>query len=586
MKQILSILFLTIAVGQWQLPAQTPENDKKTRIDFIRADDWDYNEKNKPGAQMITGNVVFRHDSAYLYCDTAYFYRETNYLEAFSNVRMEQGDSLFIFGDQLYYNGDEKLARLRNHVRMENNTVTLLTDSFNYDRKINLAYFFDGGVIIDEENELSSVFGQYDPNKKEATFQYKVKLDNPKMNLFSDTLHYHTVSKIATILGPSRILAEGTTIYSSNGWYHTQNETSMLLDNSTIHNKGTFITGDSIYYDRLAGEAEIFGHMYVNDSIQKALLKGNYGFYDELEESAWTTDSALCVDYSTLDTMYIHADTIRAFTLWGNHPRPQKREAITPEERDSITQSRDSIQTLDSYLQSKQPDTSHIENTLATVTDSSLVAPATLDTIYRKVKANFGVRIYSEQLQAVCDSMTISNKDTIINMYIDPIIWSDNMQLFGDFIQVHLNDSTLEKIHVQGYVFSTQQIDSLHYDQIYGREMFGFFNPLGKLEQVDINGNVNCIYFPIDDKDSTLIGMVKCESSYLTMRLKDQKMERIKLYPEVTGVMKPIENLKSRQMYLDQFAWYYYIRPRDKNDIFQKRTKKESASSKKSNKKK
>lgn len=563
--------------------AQDPAGDK-TRIDFVRADDWNYSEKKHPGAQMITGNVVFRHDSAYLYCDTAFFYKDINYLEAFSNVRMEQGDTLFIYGDQLYYNGNERLLRLRNHVRMENNSITLLTDSFNYDRNLNLAYFFDGGVIIDEENDLSSVFGQYDPERKEATFRYNVKLKNPKMDLSSDTLHYNTVSKVATILGPSEIISDSTLIRSSKGWYNIYNENAMLLERSTIHNKNTLVTGDSICYNRLEGIAEIFGRMYVNDTLQKAILRGNYGFYNELNEFAWTTDSALCMDYSTVDTMYIHADTIRAFTVWGNNPLPLKREKTTQKERDSIVVAKDSIRTWDDYLSSQQADSlNRLDSSLIVVNDTMQQMP--LDTIYRKIKAYFGVRIYSDQMQAVCDSMTISSKDSIINMYQDPIIWSDNKQLFGDFIQIYIGDSTLEKAHVQGYVFSADQKDSLHYDQIYGREMFAYFDSQNSLRQIDVNGNVNCIYFPIDDKDSSFIGMVKCESSFLTMTMKEQKMERIKLYPEVTGVMKPMINLKSKQMYLDRFAWYYYIRPLNKNDIYRKRVKKETNSSKKRNKK-
>lgn len=567
----------------------------RTKVDFLQANDWNYNETKVPGAQVITGNVVFRHDSTYLYCDTAYFYKEKNSIEAFGNVRMEQGDTLFVYGDFLYYDGNTKLARLRQNVRMESlslkdkeNAVTLLTDSFNYDRSLNLAYFFEGGVVIDKENELSSSFGQYNPASKNATFQYEVKLKNPQMNLFSDTLVYNTLSKIATILGPSRIISDSTTIISQRGWYNTQLETSMLLDSTSIHNKGTVMTGDTVFYDRVKGFSEVYGNMYVNDTIQKTILKGDYGYYNEIKEYSMVTDSAVCIDYSTNDTLYIHADTLKAYTVWGNNPIPNKRVKTTEAQKDSIVMLRDTAMTFQTYsvahadtLLTHSGDSIAVSDTLVTSKDSlshkelAIPTKAPLDTIYKQVIAYYGVRAYGTRMQAVCDSLALSSKDSIINMYEDPIVWSDNYQLFGEFIQVYMNDSTIDKAHVQGYVFACQNRDSIHFDQVSGKEMFARFDSLGELRRIDVSGNVLTIYYPQDSKDSSLIGMVKCESSFLEMELKDRKMQRIKMYPETTGIMKPMENLTTKKiMYLDRFVWYDYIRPTSRDDIFQKRVKK------------
>ena len=94
-----------------------------------------------PEAQIVIGNVRFRHDSIYMYCDSACYYDKISSFEAFGNVRMEQGDTLFLYGDRLYYDGLTQIARMRDNVRMENRTTTLLTDSLNYDRVYNLGYF-------------------------------------------------------------------------------------------------------------------------------------------------------------------------------------------------------------------------------------------------------------------------------------------------------------------------------------------------------------------------------------------------------------------------------------------------------------
>ena len=92
---------------------------------------------------IFKGNVCFRRDSMFMYCDSLYFYNKKNMFDAFGNVRMEQGDTLFVYGDVLFYNGDTQLARLRENVRMINRDVTLYTDSLNYDQQINIGYYFD-----------------------------------------------------------------------------------------------------------------------------------------------------------------------------------------------------------------------------------------------------------------------------------------------------------------------------------------------------------------------------------------------------------------------------------------------------------
>ncbi len=47
--------------------------------------------------QILTGNVLFRRGGMYMYCDSAHFSEVTGNFEAFGNVRMEQGDTLFIY---------------------------------------------------------------------------------------------------------------------------------------------------------------------------------------------------------------------------------------------------------------------------------------------------------------------------------------------------------------------------------------------------------------------------------------------------------------------------------------------------------
>jgi lipopolysaccharide assembly outer membrane protein LptD (OstA) len=173
---------------------------QKTMVYLENSETLSFDQERLPGVQLLKGDVCFRHDNAFLYCDSAYFYEEQNSFNAYGHVKIVQGDTLFVYGDVLYYDGNTKMARLRHNVKMENRRVTLTTDSLNYDRLNNVGYYFQGGKLQDELNVLTSVYGYYYPNTNDAVFNDAVVLTNPKFVLNSDTLNYNTKTEIASIL--------------------------------------------------------------------------------------------------------------------------------------------------------------------------------------------------------------------------------------------------------------------------------------------------------------------------------------------------------------------------------------------------
>ena len=135
-RLFLALLSCALSVGVF---AQTQDSTvvaakdsvapKKTKVFLEHANTLSFDKERNAEAQVLNGDVCFRHDSSYMYCDSAYFFEQTNSLEAFSNVRMEQGDTLFVYGNYLFYDGNTQIAYLRENVRMENGQVTLFTDS-------------------------------------------------------------------------------------------------------------------------------------------------------------------------------------------------------------------------------------------------------------------------------------------------------------------------------------------------------------------------------------------------------------------------------------------------------------------------
>ena len=491
-------------------PKQTGERGK--RIDIVHFSKLGHTKADNPDVIVLTGDVVFRHDSTYMYCDSAYMYESVNSLEAFGKVVIEQGDTLFIYGDYLYYDGNKSLAQLRENVLMENRGLELYTDNFDYDRIADIGYFFDGGMLLDSLNELTSVYGQYSPNTKLAHFYNIVELTNPNFTLKSDTLIYNTTTKVASILSPTVIEGDSGIIYSSKGWYDTIEDKAILLNRSVIvsNDKSKTITADSLAYSRSTGIGEAFGNMEVNDTIRKVILTGDYGYYDELTDFTFATDGAQFIEYSQMDSLFLHADTLQMKTIETE----------------------------------------------------------------REVKAYHNVRFYRSDLQGVCDSMQYNTIDSLLSLYYYPVVWNDNYQITGDTIRVYFNQDHIEQVKVLDRAFATEHVDTAYYNQMRGRNIYAYFTE-GELTKIDIEGDTESIYYPLEEGKG-YVGQNTTKSSFMTIDVVNRKPVRIYWYPQSEGNMIPIPDITPENNRLKGFIDYDYLRPKNREDIFIKIERKET----------
>lgn len=493
-----------------------------------------FDQDRLPDAQLLKGDVRFRHENALMYCDSAYFYEKTNSFDAFGHIRFVQGDTLEGFGDVLYYNGNTRLARLRRNVRLVHITTVLQTDSMNYNRNENLAYYFTGGTIVDDVNQLSSVWGSYCPSTHRALFHDSVHLQNESFTLDADTLVYNTATNIANLVCPTTIVYEDkTTILSSDGWYNTSTERSMLLSRSLIlHADGKQLTGDTIYYDKKIGLGNVFGHMEMQDTVQKMTLLGNYGIVHEKEKSGFATDSAYMIDWSQEKKTYIHADTL--FT-----------EQIPFV--DTVIVAQDSIW-VDSVLVAQVPDTVY------------------RDSLYRQVRAFHTVRAYNEEFQFVCDSMVYCGKDSIATMYKEPVCWSKENQISADTIFVYVVNGAIDHAHGVGAALGIKQEGPDEFDQLSGQELTAYIRN-GELKEVLVSGNAETIFYP-RDADSSYVGVNKSQSSYVDMFFEKNKIHHVLFTTETTGTLYPMSQIEWQDTRLLGFFWAQQERPTGWQDIF------------------
>lgn len=550
--------------------------------------------------QIVVGNVEFRRGGMFMYCDSAHFYDSPGAIEAYGNVRMQQGDTLFVYADELDYADTTQLAVLYadfgKKVRLINRDVTLTTDIFNYDLGIDLGYYEVGGVLTDPKNRLTSWYGEYSPTTKDALFRDRVELhslrDNDTLDIFSEQMLYNTNTHIAILDTVSTIVSKDGTIHTTDGVYNTDTHQADLYRRSLVVAKnGNTLTGDTLYYDQLTGFGEAFGNIEMVDTAKKVTLLGDYGFYYEDADSARVYGHALAKEYSQADTLYLHGDTISTFRrvflpeVADDGPRAML-PAMAPVAVDSI--SADSISdgamsagvmALDSMAVDSIPVDSVaaapvIPDSVAAVmmpADSVATAippkaePALPDTVHYLV-AYPNVKFFRVDLQGLCDSMTFVSKDSLLHLDKHPVVWNENKQIFGNKIILHLNDSTVDWARLPEFGFVAEHIDEEFYNQLTGQEMFATFDN-GELRHLDVSGNVQAIMLP-QENDSTYNKIANLESSYMAADFLNQELRRMKLWPETSGTMTPLYLAKKQLYYLPQFRWFEPLRPRKPEDVF------------------
>lgn len=514
----------------------TPQMPRENRYQedkiFLEQADSLFRTDLREDIKIVKGDVVFRQGGMILRCDSAFFYTEQDRADCFGNVRMQQGDTLYIFADHLYYNGIQHFARLKSgptsrKVRLINRRDTLITDSLDYNLSMKLGWYDKGGELRDPTTTLTSIYGQYSPATKDAEFFHDVVLINRKdhYTLYSDTLYYNTATGIARIDSRTRIEGENDTIITTGGTYNTKTGFADLTSRSLILHRDSnqnvvTLEGDSIIFDRDTEISRAYRFntpgkrsrpVVLTDTANKSILIGGYGFYDNKKRESMATDYPLLMEYSRPDTVFLRADTIRT------------------------------------YVMTTVPETDSIGNPLSEPEE------------YYMAKAYNRSRFFRSDIQGIADSITYVGIDSMIYLNRRPVVWSEERQISGDIIEVHINDSTADWARLPQNGLMMEHVDEDFYNQLSAKKMLATLEE-GALKRLEAEGNVMAIMLPEED-DGSYTKLVNAESSFLDVTFEGDDFERLKMWPQVNGTVSPIAMVADDAKLLRGAVWLEAIRP-------------------------
>lgn len=490
------------------------------RIDIVNANSLKSANNIADGAKRLIGNVQFKQDDVLMFCDSAYFYKD-NSLDAFGHVHIQQGDSLHLYGELLKYNGNTRKAVLTKNVVVNKGDMQLSTDALNYDISTSVGYYLTPARIINKENVLTSDQGYYYSESNQLNFKKNVVLTNPQFVINCDTMKYNTVSKVTYFLGPTTIKSKENMIYCEDGWYDTFSDLSRFSKNAYIVTEQQKMYGDSLYYDRNKGIGRAVKNVMIIDTTQNINITGDLAMHYEFRDLSVVTGNALLMQAYDKDTLFLHADTLKA---QGDDIKP------APGAKPTKKLVKDSVKKDD-----------------------------------QKLFAFHRVKFYKSDLQGKCDSLIYALNDSIMKLYGTPTLWNDENQLTADSIQVTTGAESLRFLELKGAGFIVSQEDSLRYNQVRGKYMKGFFRD-NKLYRVNVEGNGQTIYYAKEEEQIKAVNRADCSDLHIYM--KDNKIDRITFVTKPEATLFPLGKISLKELKLKDFSWRDKDRPKDKKAIF------------------
>ncbi len=455
----------------------------------------------------VIGNVIFVQNRTTIYCDSALFYRSKNMVEAFGRVRIVEGDSITITSNRAEYNGNTRVAKLRNNVVFKKlATATLYTNHLDFDREKNEAIYYNGGKLVDSINVLTSRKGYYQANTNIASFKTNVDVVNPDYTMKSDSLQYDSRHKIIYFRTETTVVdKEKNTFVYEGGQYDTRTQQSDIKQGQAESQSYT-LTGNKIRLDDIRKFYVVKGNVVMTHKEENLIIYGDDGFFDKKNNIAKVFTNA----YLTKVT----------------------------EEGDTLFMSADTLMSIDSD-----------------------------DPAKKRLLAYHNVKIFKKDLQGIADSLEYRQADSMMFFYQSPVLWTEGNQMSADSISMLIENNTISKIFMvaNAFVISTDTLKN--FNQIKGRRMTASFKNK-EMNQVLVEGNGESIYFALEDKTNLLMGMNKILCSNIVIRFKESRVNNLSFYVKPEADFIPPHELKKDEMLLKGFSWKADLRPA-RQDVIQ-----------------
>lgn len=531
---------------------QIAQNDTSQIVLIKHADRLRYEKKDSATElQMLSGNVFLQQENTKFYCDSAIIDRKTGIVQAFGKVHINDADSIHTYSDYLIYYSDTRKAFLKKNVKLTDGKGVLTTNDLEYDTDTKIGIYTNGGKVVRDKTVLTSGEATYYGDMKDIYFKHDVKMRDPQYDLDSDSLLYNTDSQIATFITQTHIKADSgrRDVVTSEGYYDLKNKNAKFGSRPVIKDGTTVVTGQDVYFNDVTGESYARGNAVFRDTAQGISILANNLEGSKKNNTIRATQHPLMIIQQDKDSIYVTADTLFSGRLTDMQGY---QKTFLP--RDNQGSGNDSLR-RDTILQPIMIDASDTTNR------------------NRYIQAYHNVRIFSDSLQAVCDSLFYSGVDSVFRLFTGPIAWANGSQVTGDTMFLFTLDKKPKRIQVFENAMVINRTHEGYYNQLKGNTINGFFIN-GNIDYMRAKGSSESIYYA-QDEDSAYAGVNRSTADIIDMYFSKQELTRVVFRSDVNGTMSPFRQVNHDEMRLRGFMWQEKRRPKTKFELFEDPTTEE-----------
>jgi lipopolysaccharide export system protein LptA len=586
-----SLLFLISITVQAQ---QTINQDSLNRIIIIK-ESTRINNNFRDSFTIAVGNpLVIKQGTTLFKADSIYISNKVanKYMEAFGKVYINESDSVITTASYLKYFSDKRFAILQKNVNIKSAGGTFSSEAVEYDLNTKMATYKNGAKIISKKSVLTSKTGQYYSNSKDALFTGKVVLKGSNYDVYSDTLYYNTNTEVANFVTYTKVynIKKKQTIETTRGFYDMKKGIASFTERTVYKEKDRTAQADQMDFNettkqyKLHGKAsivdstrEVYGEDIDIDDVAKIYhLKGKASIIDKEKKETYRGE---IIDLDSKNERYhiegngLYKNEKEGFVITGNYLDGDgktgrslatgKPVAIIKQENDSIFIAADTLYS-GKLIQNTKIVTDSI--TKITVVDTLTKADKEKDSARRYFEGFHHVRIFSDSVQAVCDSLYYSDIDSVFRLYQNPIVWNDKNQVTGDTMYLFTENKKAKRIEVFEKGFVINLVDPKFYNQIRASKLTGYFTD-GNLDSLFAKGNAEIIFY-IQDEEKGFVGVDKSSASIIVSYFKDKEIYKIKWLNKYNALTTPMKEVNHEAMRLKGFNLQLNRRPKSKLELF------------------
>jgi len=201
----------------------------------------------------------------------------------------------------------------------------------------------------------------------------------------------------------------------------------------------------------------------------------------------------------------------------------------------------------------------------------SLILVDTLpkDSLQQIIRAYYDVKIFRNDVQAICDSLVAYSIDSTAHMYIGPILWNEESQITADIMDFYSRDEELYRADFIGEPLMVQWVLDSLYNQVIGDKMEAYFKN-NEIDRLEVYDNAENYYYPQEEgKPEEVGGFFTVKSKDMSIHFDSMKVRYIHWYERPEYALYPMDKIPDSQpQYFDRFEWHADLRPKSKFDVW------------------